>query len=1596
MLPKLRSHDRTCRPRASSLLVIAVLLCLDAGAAAHAVAPATVSPPAPAAPAEVAFHAPAGRATLPVVQVTTDPSDDTYPALVQTAGGALLMVATRYGELWSRTSQDGGATWSSETQIDGCCRRNPSLARGTDGTLWLAHDLERYVETVIEPGIIEVQVFQEIWLRTSTDGGATWSAERRLATGSNRDNDPAILEAAGGVLWLVWQSGRADNGDLWYQTSTDGGATWSAEAQLTAGPAYDQAPTVAQAADGRIVVAWNRDGGTLLQRSTTNRGLTWSVERQIAPCCRTRPGLAAAGGDLWLAYEQDGDIWIRSSPDGGVTWSAEARFTRFVAYDGAAALAALAGGAPGLAWHSQRSGNLDIWYGRPGERKDDNPPPFVDWTEYQPKCNLESDDIITVRASAQDETGVANAALVWTIDSVDQAELALADDGEHDDGIANDGVWGVRFGPLPAESRVSYRVRATDTAGNTFLNPYDSHFTVLRHFVKTAEILFVGDDQSYDTTWLRRPYADALDRLGYAHDTWDAGHRCGVDAALLREYAGGIVIWSAPYQGWLANDMAQPAALQDFLDAGGRLFITGQNIAQNLWSSPGSGFLSDYLHASFKQLDSARNTVAGVAGDAIGDGLALSIAGGDGAGNQYSKDVIEPLAPAEIAFTYAASTGAARSEPVDPAAANANVLAQAAPAPPPTAVPAPTVAPTPTPIECPGACAAGLHVDMGTYKVAYLAFGFEAIDRAEDRAAVMERSLAWLDGRPPRPVQLAPGRGQVAPAGPVRFSWLSVPGATSYQLQVDRTPAFDSPGRVDIVAPETGYTLTLPAQGDHYWRVRGQSQGSWGEWSATLSFSLAADVVQVTTDAAEDAAPALVETATGRLLAAFVRNGELWSRASPDGGATWTAETQIAPCCRYNPSLARGADGALWLAYDREGDIWLRSSTDHGSTWTAERQLTARPGDWAEDNTDPVVLEASDGVLWVVWQSARPSFYNASLWSRTSTDHGATWSDETQLTRDDRDTQPAIAQAADGRLVLAWNRYNWLWQQSSTDGGASWSEPKQVSDVGRLRPSLAAAGGVLWLVYDWDGNVWTRTSTDHGETWTGETPFTRYAGPDASPAAAALAAGGTGLAWQSERSGNRDIWFGSPDRRTDLDPPPVVLVSEHRPWPNPDSDDTIFFRGYAADETGVTGMRVVWTAGGAGQADLQMADDGVHGDGSAGDGVWGAVHAALPEGTEVTYRACATDTDGNSACSQSGQSFTVLPAFVKTGPILFVADGGGYNAPYMPHGTAWYQPYYAHALAALGYRYDTWDVWLRGDPGSAVLDRYRTGAVVWAAPYWGRVTDSGSDSIGQLKAYLDGGGRLFITGQNIAQSLSQWSGGGFLADYLHATLQQEDTGLYAVTGVPGDPIGDGLALNLSGGDGANDQYSKDEIDPVAPAQVVFTYRVGTVLAEPLAPAQTPPPPGDASDAAPAAPAGIIGSGTAGLRVDTGVYKVVYFAFGFEAISRAADRAAVMGRVLDWLGVPRGAALYLPVVLAGQNAQLDSFWADNSQLEPGSCTFLHWSVINAQAVLFDGEAVPGQDTRIACPDQTTTYELVVVRAGIPQAYRVTITIGAGES
>ncbi len=232
---------------------------------------------------------------------------------------------------------------------------------------------------------------------------------------------------------------------------------------------------------------------------------------------------------------------------------------------------------------------------------------------------------------------------------------------------------------------------------------------------------------------------------------------------------------------------------------------------------------------------------------------------------------------------------------------------------------------------------------------------------------------------------------------------------------------------------------------------------------------------------------------------------------------------------------------------------------------------------------------------------------------------------------------------------------------------------------------------------------------------------------------------------------------------------------------------------------------------------------------------------------------------------------TALNVELSAAQVLIVDDDAG----------AAYQTYFQNAVLAAGRSYIT----VSTPPTAADMALFET--VVWFTGNDYTTTLTATDQA-EIAAYLDGGGRLFITGQDIGYDIRT---DAFYTNYLHATYVQDDVGLGAVIGDPSSLVGSGFSFDIQGGSGANNQGYPSEIDPIAPAATAFTYNelvpMGTVTGHDLSKGQV------GSNT-------INSSGTAGLTVDNGTYKLVYFAFGFEAIADETTRGALMARILDWL------------------------------------------------------------------------------------------------
>ena len=157
-----------------------------------------------------------------------------------------------------------------------------------------------------------------------------------------------------------------------------------------------------------------------------------------------------------------------------------------------------------------------------------------------------------------------------------------------------------------------------------------------------------------------------------------------------------LVIWfcGANLPGQSISFLEQ-SMLEGFMDGGGALLLTGQNIPYDLRTS---SFLPDYMHSRFQFVYTQAQTVAGVTGDPISDGLDFSIRGGNGANNQTRPSAMTP--DDEMATIIWEFSGSQYH--------------------------------------------AGVRVEGATYRAVLMGFGLEAIDNAADRDTVLARTVEWL------------------------------------------------------------------------------------------------------------------------------------------------------------------------------------------------------------------------------------------------------------------------------------------------------------------------------------------------------------------------------------------------------------------------------------------------------------------------------------------------------------------------------------------------------------------------------------------------------------------------------------------------------------------------------------------------------------------------------------------------------------------------------------------------------------------------------------------------------------------------------------
>ncbi len=137
-----------------------------------------------------------------------------------------------------------------------------------------------------------------------------------------------------------------------------------------------------------------------------------------------------------------------------------------------------------------------------------------------------------------------------------------------------------------------------------------------------------------------------------------------------------------------------------------------------------------------------------------------------------------------------------------------------------------------------------------------------------------------------------------------------------------------------------------------------------------------------------------------------------------------------------------------------------------------------------------------------------------------------------------------------------------------------------------------------------------------------------------------------------------------------------------------------------------------------------------------------------------------------------------------------------------------------------------------------------------------------------ISSFLAGGGKLFVTGQDIGWELCTSGSGNYdlnwYRDNLHATYSIDTAG-YSLSGIAADPIGDGISYTLS----VSSQPYPDGINPFGTGAVTSIQYNATYK-------------------------GVV-------RWEGGGAKVVYMGHGFEGITDPSIQLLLVQRIIDWFG-----------------------------------------------------------------------------------------------
>ncbi len=258
----------------------------------------------------------AGSSWSPDTQLTTESSQEGYPKI--SAVGNTLHIAWqdyRFGfdnpEIYYKRSTDNGITWEADLRVSSDTNYSGMPSISAYGP---------YVHIVwgdTRDGN------WEIYYRRSTDSGVSWGLETRLTDASGISVNPSI-SAFGTYVHLVWEDRRDGPRNIYRKRSTNNGTAWDPDTQLTNDSNPQRDPCVCLNGN-HVHIVWSVRpvaNPEIYYTHSSDNGATWDPDTQLtnAPDTSQFCSVAARGPYVHIVWQDDRDgnreIYYKRDPTG--------------------------------------------------------------------------------------------------------------------------------------------------------------------------------------------------------------------------------------------------------------------------------------------------------------------------------------------------------------------------------------------------------------------------------------------------------------------------------------------------------------------------------------------------------------------------------------------------------------------------------------------------------------------------------------------------------------------------------------------------------------------------------------------------------------------------------------------------------------------------------------------------------------------------------------------------------------------------------------------------------------------------------------------------------------------------------------------------------------------------------------------------------------------------------------------------------------------------------------------------------------------------------------------------------------------------------